>query len=95
MSFAKNISRAKTVLWNGPLGIYEKSVFGEGTAAVAEALCRSEAFSVVAGDDTVKAVEGTSREGGINFISRGGGAAIDYIINGTIPAITAIEDRIK
>lgn len=95
VSFARNISRAKTVLWNGPLGVYETSVFGEGTAALAETLCGSEAFSVVLGDDTVKAVEESGHEGGINFLSRGGGAAIDYIINGTVPAITAIEDRVK
>ncbi|MEQ9619723.1 MAG: phosphoglycerate kinase [Deltaproteobacteria bacterium] len=95
VSFANNVSRARTVLWNGPLGVYEKSVFGEGTAALAEALSGSEAFSAILGDDTVKAVEEAGYEGGISFISRGGDAAMDYIINGTIPAITAIEERIK
>jgi 3-phosphoglycerate kinase len=93
--FAKNVSRARTVLWNGPLGIYETSGFGDGTASLAGALCESEAFSGIVGVDTVRAVEGAGLDAGISFVSRGGQAAIQYIMDGTLPAIEALEERMK
>ncbi len=93
--FAKNVSRARTVIWNGPLGIYEMSGFGEGTASLARALSESEAFSGIVGEDTVRAVEDAGLDAGISFVSHGGGAAIEYIMNGTLPAIEALEVRMK
>ncbi len=95
LQFEKNISRARTVLWNGPLGVYEMSAFGEGTASVAKALCGSEAFSGIIGEDTVRAVEGAGLDAGISFVSGGGEAAVEYVKNGTLPAVEVLQRRVK
>jgi phosphoglycerate kinase len=93
--FAKHISRARTVLWNGPLGMCEMAGFGEGTRAVAKALAGSEAWSAAVGDSTIDAVEGGGIETGGCFLSRGGDASIEFIMNGTLPAIQALERRVR
>lgn len=95
LQFAKDISRARTVLWNGPLGMYETSDFGEGTSAVAKALTESEAFTGIIGEDTVSAIEACGLDAGLSFVSGGGAAAVEFIKNGTLPAVTALERRTK
>jgi phosphoglycerate kinase len=79
LQIAKHISKARTVLWNGPMGMYERSGCGEGTAALAEAISSSDAWA------------GTGR----SFISRGGEAALEFIKHKKLPAITALENRIR
>jgi phosphoglycerate kinase len=93
--FAKHISRARTVLWNGPLGMCERAPFGEGTRAVAKALSESEALSAAVGDSTIDALEGGGCETGKCFLSRGGDASVEFIMKGTLPAIEALERRVR
>ncbi|MCA9809257.1 MAG: phosphoglycerate kinase [Candidatus Dadabacteria bacterium] len=93
--FANNISGARTVFWNGPLGICEEPGFFEGSRAVAEAIAESDAWGAVTGRDTAQIVHDIAAEGRVGYVSRSGEAAVEYIINGTLPAITALEERIK
>lgn len=95
MQFAKHLSRARTVLWNGPLGMCERAGFGEGTIAAAKALAESDARSVVVGDSTIDALEGAGFESGNCFMSSGGDASVEFIVNGTLPAIQALEGRVR
>jgi len=93
--FAKSIKEAATVLWNGPLGMYEEADFAKGTKAVAEAIMSSDAFSIVLGDDTARAFDEAGIEEGKGFVSRGGDTAIDYIENKSLPVLNALENWIK
>lgn len=93
--FAKHLSRARTVLWNGPLGMCERAGFGEGTRAAAKALAESEAWGAIIGDSTVDALEGAGFKAGNCFLSRGGEASLEFIRNGTLPAIAALERRVR
>jgi phosphoglycerate kinase len=93
--FAKHISRARTILWNGPLGMCERAGFGEGPAALAKALAESDAWSAVVGESTLDALEGTGFEAGKCFMSRGGDASVEFIRDKTLPAITALERRVR
>ncbi len=93
--FAKHISRARTVLWNGPLGMCEREGFGEGTAALAKALSESDAWSAVVGESTIDALEGAGFEAGECFMSRGGDASAEFIRDKTLPAIAALERRVR
>ncbi len=93
--FAKHISRARMVLWNGPLGMCERAGFGEGTAALAKALAESDAWSAVVGESTIDALEGAGFEAGKCFMSRGGDASVEFIRDKTLPAIQALEGRVR
>jgi phosphoglycerate kinase len=95
LQFAKHISKARTVLWNGPLGMYERLGFGEGTAALATAISESEAWAGIVGECTLNAITEMGLETGKSFISRGGEAALEFIKHKTLPAITALENRIR
>jgi len=93
--FAKHLSRARTILWNGPLGMCERPRFGEGTLAAAKALAGSDAWSVVVGDSTIDALEAAGFEAGNCFMSCGGDASVEFIRDGTLPAIRALEERLR
>ena len=93
--FAKHLSRARTILWNGPLGMCERAGFGEGTLAAAKALAGSDAWGAVVGDSTIDALEGAGFEAGNCFISRGGDASVEFIRDGTLPAVQALEGRLR
>ena len=93
--FEKHISRARTVLWNGPLGMCERAGFGEGTAAVVKALAESDAWSAVIGESTLDAAASEGLDAGKSFLSSGGDAAIEYIRNKTLPAIEALSRRVR
>jgi len=92
-AFSQRIAGARTVFWNGPMGLFEKADFSGGTHAVAVALAESPAFTVVGGGDSVAAVQsaGASLAGRINFISTGGGAALELLEQGTLPGIEALR----
>jgi phosphoglycerate kinase len=85
------LSGAKTILWNGPMGFFEKPAFAAGTLKMAHALAQSNAFSVIGGGDSVSAINKTGLQSSISHISTGGGASLEYIENGTLPGIQALR----
>ena len=84
---------AGTILWNGPVGVFEFEQFGEGTKAIARAIARSKAFSLAGGGDTLAAIEKYRVEDGISYISTGGGAFLEFVEGKTLPAVAALEER--
>lgn len=93
--FASRISTAKTVLWNGPVGIYEEKNFRNGTMEVAKAIAKSRAFSVAAGWDTVIAVKESGSSDEFTHLSTGGNAALAFIQGKKLPALEALERRFR
>ena len=87
------IDSAGTILWNGPLGVFEFDQFGEGTRALAEAVAASSAFSVAGGGDTVAAIDRYGVDGDISYLSTGGGAFLAFVEGRTLPAIAALQER--
>ncbi len=87
------VQKAGTVIWNGPLGVFEFDAFGEGTRVLAEAIARSDAFSIAGGGDTLAAIEKYGIEGDISYISTGGGAFLEFVEGKTLPAVAALERR--
>ena len=93
--FASKILGAKTVLWNGPVGVYEKEDFMKGTLAVAKAIADTEAFSVAAGWDTVFALKNTDYSDRITYLSKGGKAALEFIQDNRLHGLEALENKLK
>jgi 3-phosphoglycerate kinase len=94
--FAESILTARTIFWNGPLGIYELEPFREGTLAVARAVAeatRRGAFSVVGGGDSVAAVRQLGVADAVSHISTGGGAALEFVAGRSLPGIVALEEH--
>jgi phosphoglycerate kinase len=89
--FSREIKKAKMVLWNGPLGLFEEEKFSAGTKAIAHAVAESGAVSVVAGGDTVAAVDQAGVEGRITHLSTGGGATLEFLEGKKLPGIEALE----
>jgi phosphoglycerate kinase len=89
----ESFATAGTVIWNGPLGIYEVDAFAQGTRDVARALGNSNAFSVVGGGDLDAAVEDAGVADRIDFISTGGGATLEFLEGRTLPGVAALLDR--
>ena len=86
--FAASIRTAKTVFWNGPMGVFELSPFAGGTRAVAQALIDSDAFTVVGGGDTDAAIRAFGFPGtGFGYVSTGGGAGLEFIEGKTLPGL--------
>jgi phosphoglycerate kinase len=90
---AQLIAGAGTVLWNGPVGVFEFDQFGEGTKAIAESIAKSKAFSLAGGGDTLAAIEKYGVEDGISYISTGGGAFLEFVEGKRLPAVVALEER--
>ncbi|MGI5272196.1 phosphoglycerate kinase [Nonomuraea sp. CA-218870] len=91
--FASKLADARTVFWNGPMGVFEFDEFAGGTAAVAKALIASDAFTVVGGGDSAAAVRRLGLpEDGFSHISTGGGASLEYLEGKTLPGLAALED---
>jgi phosphoglycerate kinase len=91
--FAQLIAEAGTVLWNGPVGVFEFDQFGEGTRAIANAIAASKAFSLAGGGDTLAAIEKYGVTEGISYISTGGGAFLEFVEGKRLPAVVALEER--
>lgn len=89
--FASLISNAGTVLWNGPMGVFEIDQFGEGTRVVADAVGSSDGFSVIGGGETIAAVSKYSAEHTFDYTSTGGGAFLEFIEGRQFPAIEALS----
>ena len=88
--FAAKIEAARTVFWNGPMGVFEWSRFAEGTKAVAEAVAAADAFTVVGGGDSVRAVQELALADRISWISTGGGASLELLEGKDLPGVAAI-----
>jgi phosphoglycerate kinase len=91
--YAALIESAGTVLWNGPVGVFEFDAFGTGTATVARAIADSPAFSIAGGGDTLAAVDKYGVADGISYISTGGGAFLEFCEGKVLPAVAALEAR--
>ena len=87
------MASAGTILWNGPIGVFEFDQFGEGTRTLANAIARSRAFSLAGGGDTLAAIEKYGVEEGISYISTGGGAFLEFVEGKTLPAVEILEQR--
>ena len=92
-AYAAMIAKAGTVVWNGPVGVFEFDAFGHGTEAVARAIAASAAFSIAGGGDTLAAVEKYGIEDRVDYISTGGGAFLEFLEGKPLPAVTALEAR--
>ncbi len=92
-SYAKEIASAKSVIWNGPMGVFEKPPFDTGTVALAKAVAASGALSVVGGGDSEKAVKAAGVADKISHISTGGGASLEFLSGLTLPGVAALTER--
>lgn len=90
--YAQKIAQAKTVFWNGPMGVFEWASFANGTNAVAQAVAASTGFTVVGGGDSVAAIEAAGVANKVSHVSTGGGASLEFIEQGTLPGIDALQE---
>jgi len=91
--FAELLKSAKTILWNGPVGVFEFDQFANGTKTLAEAIANSGAFSLAGGGDTVAAVDKYGIADKISYISTGGGAFLEFVEGKVLPAVAVLEER--
>ncbi|HLF66190.1 MAG TPA: phosphoglycerate kinase [Gammaproteobacteria bacterium] len=90
---ARLIKSAGTILWNGPVGVFEFPAFSQGTKIIAEAIANSKAFSIAGGGDTLAAIDQFNVADKISYISTGGGAFLEYVEGKPLPALTALSQR--
>jgi phosphoglycerate kinase len=91
--YASAIATAKTIFWNGPVGVFEKAPFAVGTKRIAELLAASKATTVVGGGESVQAVEELGLASTMTHVSTGGGASLELIEGKVLPGVAAIPDR--
>jgi phosphoglycerate kinase len=91
--FSKVIAGANTIIWNGPMGVFEKPPFDKGTVAVAKAVAASGAVSVVGGGDSEKAVNSAGVSGKISHVSTGGGASLEFLAGITLPGVASLTKK--
>lgn len=91
--YVAKVADAKTIIWNGPMGVFEQDAFAVGTNALAKAVAESDAYSVVGGGDSVAAVKKSGMADRINHISTGGGASLEFMEGRVLPGLAIIEER--
>ena len=95
-NFAKALDGARTILWNGPMGMFEEKPFDEGTVAIANAVAQATeqgAISIVGGGDSVSAINQTGLENKITHISTGGGATLEFLAGDPLPGVEALDNK--
>ncbi|MFA6408920.1 MAG: phosphoglycerate kinase [Gammaproteobacteria bacterium] len=92
---AEIIAKAKTIVWNGPVGVFEMDQFAAGTKAITEAIAKSGAFSIAGGGDTLAAIDKFKVADKISYISTGGGAFLEFLQGDKLPAVAILEERAK
>ncbi|MCJ7504596.1 MAG: phosphoglycerate kinase, partial [Acidobacteriia bacterium] len=92
-AYAAEIASAKTIVWNGPMGVFEIDQFAQGTLEVARAVAASAAVSVVGGGDSVAAIAKAGVESKITHISTGGGASLEFLSGMTLPGVAALSEK--
>ncbi len=92
---AAQLKNAGTIVWNGPVGVFEFDTFAGGTKALAEAIAQSNAFSLAGGGDTLAAIDKFHVADKIGYISTGGGAFLEFLEGKTLPAVAMLESRAK
>jgi phosphoglycerate kinase len=92
-AFVQSLSDAGTIVWNGPVGVFEYDQFGEGTRAIAQAIAGSRAFSLAGGGETLAAIAKYGVAKGISYVSTGGGAFLEFLEGKKLPAIEILEQR--
>ena len=93
--YSRILASAKTIIWNGPVGVFEFNQFGEGTKAIATMIAGSEAFSLAGGGDTLAAIEKYGVASAISYISTGGGAFLEFVEGKKLPAVAVLEERAR
>ncbi len=92
-AWGQQLSAARTILWNGPVGVFEFDQFGEGTRVLAEAIAAGDGFSIAGGGDTLAAIDKYGVRDGISYISTGGGAFLEFVEGKTLPAVQMLQQR--
>ncbi|MGI9327499.1 MAG: phosphoglycerate kinase [Pseudomonadales bacterium] len=92
-ALAEQLKAAGTILWNGPVGVFEFDQFGEGTRVLAQAIAESNAFSIAGGGDTLAAIDKYGVGEGVSYISTGGGAFLEFVEGKTLPAVAMLQSR--
>lgn len=92
---AEKLKQAKTIIWNGPVGVFEFDQFGQGTKALSLAIAESDAFSIAGGGDTLAAVDKYDITDKVSYISTGGGAFLEFVEGKVLPAVAVLEERAK
>ncbi|MCZ2415063.1 MAG: phosphoglycerate kinase, partial [Burkholderiales bacterium] len=92
-ALAAQLKRAGTIVWNGPVGVFEFDAFAAGTRAIAQAIAESPAFSIAGGGDTLAAIAKFGITDRVGYISTGGGAFLEFLEGKTLPAVAALAER--
>lgn len=92
-AYSAEIEKAKTVVWNGPMGVFEKPEFAKGTFAIAEAVAKSDSVSIIGGGDSVSAVKKSGLADKMTHISTGGGASLEFLEGKALPGVVALNDK--
>jgi phosphoglycerate kinase len=90
--YGDRLAEARTIFWNGPMGVFEKPEFAKGTLGVAEAVAVSPAFSVVGGGDSLAAIEAAGVSDQISHLSTGGGASLEFLEGKVLPGVAVLTD---
>jgi len=91
--FAEEIKKAKTVIWNGPMGVFEFEAFATGTAGVAKAMAECHGTTIIGGGDSASAVKKLGFASKMTHISTGGGASLEYMEGKILPGVEALNDK--